>query len=56
MELKVGDKITITVEATITDVSNAHGLCYEVELPQKDFNHSRLVWIDENEINKNEKG
>lgn len=48
-ELKAGDKVMVTVEATVKKVSNGHGLCYEVELPLRDFSSPRRVWVDEEE-------
>ena len=51
MRYKEGQRITFLVmEGTVSKVSDAHGLCYEVALPRKDFNHPRRIFIDETEV------
>ena len=48
--MKKGDKVTIIIfEAEIVDVSNAHGECFQIRLPQNDFQQPRDIWIDEGE-------
>ena len=50
-KMKKGDKVQVMllVEAEVIHVSNAHGECYKIELPQKDFEERRTIWIDEGE-------
>ncbi len=48
--IKNGEIVKIIVEAIVTDYSDSHGLCYEVELPQKDYSKPRRIWVDANEV------
>lgn len=48
--LKTGTKVLVTIEATIVEVETRHGFCYEVLLPQKDYNLPRKIWVDADEI------
>jgi hypothetical protein len=45
-----GETVRITVEAIVTDYSDSHGLCYQVELPQKDYSKPRRIWVDADEL------
>lgn len=49
-ELQVGDEVIITIKGKITDISKGHGLCYKIDLPQKDFVKERSIWLNSNEI------
>jgi hypothetical protein len=46
----IGKEVAITGRGKITDTSNAHGLCYEVELPQYDYVVPRRVWLEAHEV------
>ena len=52
--IKVGDKVSIIVEGTVTDYSDSHGLCYEVEFPKADFTRPRKVYFNVEEVDKSE--
>lgn len=46
----LGQKVLLITTGKIIDYSNAHGLCVEVELPKRDFNHDRRIWLDIHEF------
>jgi hypothetical protein len=48
-EKKQGDTVIVCAQATIVRTSNAHGLCYQVELGKHDFDSHRLVWVNPEE-------
>lgn len=51
MPVQKGDKITVWIlEAEVTDTSDAHGECFEITLPQKDFMNPRKIWLDWDEV------
>jgi hypothetical protein len=50
MEYNIGDKIIILAVAEVVRKSNAHGLCYKVQIPQRDYNHNREIFLDPDEI------
>lgn len=51
MKLKPGDKVLITVEATVLRESNAHGECYQVQLDKRDYHtEARQFFVDPDEI------
>jgi hypothetical protein len=49
---KIGDEVIICVKAEIVNKGVGHGLCYEVMLPQQDFNNPRTIWLNANEVEK----
>lgn len=52
-ELQPGQEVSLTlqVRARVKQRSDAHGLCYELELERRDFEASaRRVWVDAQEI------
>lgn len=52
--MKTGDKVKILIEGTISEESNAHGLCFKVQFLRKDFSHVRSVWVNEDEVQLSE--
>lgn len=49
--LKVGDEITVTLKVKVTHVSDAHGLCYKVELPRLDYTDgAREFFLEPDEV------
>jgi hypothetical protein len=48
--LSIGDEVTLCVRATVSRVSDSHGLCYEVELGRHDFDRERRVWVNPDEL------
>lgn len=50
--IKEGDKVKVITEGTVVKVSNSHGLAVLLQLDQRDFTEPRLIWIDEDEIDK----
>lgn len=45
-----GDKVRVTLVGKIKDTSDAHGLCYEVQMPQMHGFTVRNVWVDPSEV------
>lgn len=43
-------ELALGIIGRVVDVSNAHGTCYLVELPQRDFTEPRRVWLDADEV------
>lgn len=50
IRLKEGDNVQLTLFGTIRDVSDAHGLCYEVTIPKMGGFAVRTVWVNPNEV------
>jgi hypothetical protein len=50
IKVKTGEKVTVSITGTIVNMSNSHGLCFLVQLPQKDFSEKRQIWLNEDEI------
>lgn len=48
--IKEGDNVFVKVKAVVRKVSNGHGECYHVELPQRDYSERRKLWVDIDEI------
>lgn len=51
---KPGDRVKIVQYAVITDVSDAHGLAYQVQFPARDYVEPRILWVDADEIHEGE--
>jgi hypothetical protein len=50
-KLKVGDEVTVTLKVKVKHVSDAHGLCYQVELPLLDYQGgAREFFLEPEEI------
>jgi len=47
---EIGDRVMIIAEATVLDLSDSHGLCYQVELDKRGYNKRRLCWVEPDEI------
>jgi hypothetical protein len=47
---KIGQEVMVSVSAVVTDISDAHGLCYEVELTQRDYSNPRTIWLEPDEL------
>lgn len=50
--LEVGQEyeLLLRVRARVVDVSDGHGVCYELQLEQRDFYSGRTVSVDHNEV------
>lgn len=48
---EIGERVTIIAAGRVVDISDAHGLCYEVELDPGDF-RERYVWVDPSELER----
>lgn len=48
--VKIGSKVLITVEAEVVQIGKGHGECYQVILPQKDYQEPRTIWLEPDEV------
>lgn len=51
-KLNIGDKVNINsnLKGKIIDIITGHGRFFIIELPQKDYNQERIIYLDVEEL------